>query len=499
MSQAIQNTKRPKFIEQRHAGILLHPTSLPGNQPGTEDNGDIGQEAYHFVDFLNSCGATVWQMLPLGPTHDGGSPYMSLSVLAGNPLLISLQLLLDWGWLQKKELKVRDKLAGLRAAGKHFTARANATEQREYAEFIKRHENWLQDFALFQAIRQHHQGRSWLDWPEALRDKQVQALAEAKQQFKADIEQIYFEQFVFFKQWLELKRYANQRGVLIFGDMPIFVATDSAEVWAHREYFDLAPDGKPNTVAGVPPDYFSKTGQLWGNPQYNWKRMRQDDFLWWRNRISGVLELFDLIRIDHFRGFEAYWQIDAGAKTAIDGKWVKAPGEALFKTLLKHFGELPFVAEDLGTITPEVNALREKFGWPGMKILQFAFGDDAHNPYLPHNYDADSVVYTGTHDNDTTLGWFESLNDHERKRIYDYLGNSPEPMPWALIRCALASTSNLAVVPMQDIMSKGKGHRMNTPGVRDGNWSWRFQWHQVPHDANGYFRHLVKLYGREAH
>jgi 4-alpha-glucanotransferase len=493
-----QKSIRPTFIKDRHAGILLHPTSLPGNHlPGCEHNGDIGPEAYHFVDFLQSCGVSVWQMLPLGPTHDGGSPYMSLSVLAGNPLLISLQLLLDWGWLHKKELIADDKQLSLRTAGKQFSARANESELKEYSDFIKRHENWLPDFALFQAIRAHHQGRSWLDWPAALRDQEAQAIAEAKKQFQSDIEQIYFEQFVFFKQWLALKHYANERGVLIFGDMPIFVATDSAEVWAHREYFDLGPDGRPKTVAGVPPDYFSATGQRWGNPHYNWKHMRKDDFLWWRNRIGGTLELFDLIRIDHFRGFEAYWQIDAEAKTAVDGKWVKAPGEALFKSLLKHFGELPFVAEDLGTITPEVNELREKFGWPGMKILQFAFDGDVNNLYLPHNHVPNSVVYTGTHDNDTTLSWFESLSDHDRKGIYEYLGNIQEPMPWALIRCALASTANLAVIPMQDIMSLGKGHRMNTPGVRDGNWSWRFKWSDVHSDVAGRFRHLVKMYGRE--
>jgi 4-alpha-glucanotransferase len=495
-----QKTSHPKFIKDRHAGVLLHPTSLPGNQlPGCERNGDIGPQAYHFLDFLQSCGISIWQMLPLGPTHDGGSPYMSLSVLAGNSDLISLQLLLDWGWLQKKDLNPKDKLTSLRTAGKLFAQRDNAPEQREYSEFLTRHENWLPDFALFQAIHDHQQGRSWLDWPAALRDKEPQAVAEAKTQLQSDIDQIYFEQFVFFKQWAALKSYANQRGILIFGDMPIFVATDSAEVWAHREYFDLGPDGKPKTVAGVPPDYFSATGQLWGNPHYNWQRMRKDDFLWWRNRISGTLELFDLIRIDHFRGFEAYWQIDADAKTAIHGKWVKAPGEALFKTLSKTFGELPFVAEDLGTITPEVNALREKFGWPGMKILQFAFDGDVSNPYLPHNHVPNSVVYTGTHDNDTTLGWFESLSNHDRDGIYEYLGRVQEPMPWALIRCALASTANLAVIPMQDILSLGEGQRMNTPGQRDGNWSWRFEWSDVHSEVAGRLRHLVSMYGREIH
>jgi 4-alpha-glucanotransferase len=490
MSQA---TNRPQFIEKRHAGILLHPTSLPGGH----GNGDMGPEAFNFVDFLQSCGASVWQLLPLGPTHDGGSPYMGLSVLAGNPQLISLQLLVEWEWLREKELNANDKLASLQLAASHFHQRANAAAQQEYSDFLKQHDSWLPDFALFQAIRQHQHGRSWLDWPAPLRDKQAQAIADTKKQLRTEIEHICFQQFVFFKQWLSLKQYANERGILLFGDMPIFVALDSAEVWAHREYFDLAPDGHPKTVAGVPPDYFSKTGQRWGNPHYNWQRMRQDDFLWWRNRIGGSLELFDLIRIDHFRGFEAYWQIDADAKTAVKGKWIKAPGKALFSALLKYFGELPFVAEDLGTITPEVDELREKFGWPGMKILQFAFDGNIHNPYLPHNHIPDSVVYTGTHDNDTTLSWFNALNEHDKKGIYEYLGNTTEPMPWALIRCALASTANLAVVPMQDILSLGVGHRMNTPGVRDGNWSWRFQWSQVDGDVAGRLRHLVKMYGRE--
>lgn len=488
-----QITIRPKFIEKRHAGILLHPTSLPGNR----SNGDMGPEAYHFVDFLQSCGASIWQMLPLGPTHDGGSPYMGLSVLAGNPQLISLQLLVDWGWLQKKEIKSEDKLPSLKQAASQFKKRADASAQQEYSEFLQRHEEWLPDFALFQAIRKQQQGRSWLDWPVPLRNKQNQAMADIKKQLQADIEHIYFQQFVFFKQWLALKKYANELGVLIFGDMPIFVALDSAEVWAHREYFDLAADGKPNTIAGVPPDYFSATGQRWGNPLYNWQRMQEDDFLWWRNRIGGTLELFDLIRIDHFRGFEAYWEIDAEAETAMEGKWVKAPGEALFTTLLKHFGELPFVAEDLGTITDEVNELREKFGWPGMKILQFAFDGNVNNAYLPHNHIPASVVYTGTHDNDTTASWFNALNDFDKRGVYEYLGNMQEPMPWALIRCALASTANLAVIPMQDIMSLGYGHRMNTPGVSEGNWSWRFKWSQVNDEIAQKYRHLVRMYGRE--
>ena len=485
--------KQPSFIQQRRAGILLHPTSLPGGH----GNGDIGPEAFHFVDFLKTCGASVWQMLPVGPTHEGGSPYMGLSVLAGSPHLISLQLLVDWGWLRKNELKGDNKLAALQHAATQFSSRADVTAKQEFAEFVQRHKSWLEDFTLFQAIREREQGRSWLDWPKPLRDKQAKAIADVKKELHSNIEQIQFQQFVFFKQWLSLKQYANDNGVLIFGDMPIFVALDSAEVWAHREYFDLAADGHPRTIAGVPPDYFSATGQRWGNPHYNWPRMSQDDFLWWRNRIGGSLELFDLIRVDHFRGFEAYWQIEADAETAINGQWVKAPGEALFTSLLKYFGELPFVAEDLGTITEEVDALREQFGWPGMKILQFAFDGNVSNPYLPHNHTVNSVVYTGTHDNDTTLSWFESLSEHDKQGIYEYLGTKNDPMPWALMRSALASTAHMAVIPMQDLLSLGRGYRMNTPGSTKGNWSWRFQWPQVHGDAAAHFRHLVRMYGRE--
>lgn len=490
-----KTNKSPAFLEKRRAGILLHPTSLPGGHA----NGDLGPEAYHFIDFLHASGASVWQVLPLGPTHEDGSPYMGLSVLAGNPQLISLELLLQWGWLEEKEIDYKDKGASLQCAIKNFKLRATSDAKSEFDGFVQQHKNWLADFALFKAIRKQYQGRSWLDWPTALRDKQAEAIAEAKQQFAADIEQASFEQFVFFKQWLNLKHYANERDILVFGDMPIFVAHDSAEVWAHREYFELKENGQPKIVAGVPPDYFSETGQLWGNPLYNWKRMRQDDFLWWQNRIGGSLELFDLLRVDHFRGFEAYWQIDAKAETAIDGKWVKAPGKALFNTLLKTFDELPFVAEDLGTITEEVDALREQFGWPGMKILQFAFDGNVENPYLPHNHTENSVVYTGTHDNDTTLSWFKSLSEQDRQGIYEYLGNMTESMPWALIRSALASTAHLCVVPMQDVLSLGNKHRMNTPGVTEGNWSWRFQWEHVHDDSAARLRHLVKMYGREVH
>jgi 4-alpha-glucanotransferase len=486
--------QRAPVLDQRRAGVLLHPTSLPGSGA----NGVLGPQAYYFIDFLETCGISVWQVLPLGPTHEDGSPYMGLSSLAGDPQLISLRLLIDWGWLDEKpEDGNKDKHTRLAQARAGFLKHASNSESDEYLQFKQKHNEWLDDFALFQAIRKQQNGLSWVDWPAPLRDRQPGALADAKVRLAQDIEQASFEQYVFFKQWSAVKQYANERGILLFGDVPIFVAHDSAEVWANREYFELKKDGHARVIAGVPPDYFSKTGQRWGNPLYAWKRMKEDNFKWWMERVHGSLELCDLLRVDHFRGFEAYWEIDAAEETAVNGKWVKAPGKALFNTLLKSYDHLPLVAEDLGTITPEVEALRDKYGLPGMKILQFAFDDNPDNPYLPHNHKDNSVVYTGTHDNNTTMGWFDSLADKQRREIYDYLGNTTEAMPWALIRCAMASTAKLAVVPMQDFLSLGESHRMNTPGVNNGNWQWRFDWSDVNDDIAPRIRHLVHLYARE--
>jgi 4-alpha-glucanotransferase len=488
-----------QVLDRRRAGVLLHPTSLPGGV----GCGDLGPEAYHFVDFLEHCGASVWQVLPLGPTHEDLSPYMSLSVLAGNPWLISLEVLKQWGWLKRDcvaaasddPTSFRQKC--LLEARQGFLQHAAEQDRQDYQQFIQLHQYWLDDFALFQAIREQQQGKSWVDWPEVLRDRQAEAMDEVRHQLADAVDQTRFEQFVFYRQWHAVRDYANERGIRVFGDMPIFVAHDSAEVWANRNCFDLYEDGQPRTVAGVPPDYFSETGQRWGNPHYDWKYMKQDGFNWWVNRMRGTLELFDLIRVDHFRGFESYWEIKADAETAIDGRWVKTPGKALFNALLASFDQLPFVAEDLGTITPEVDALREKYGWPGMKILQFAFGGGAANPYLPHNHEANSVVYTGTHDNDTTVGWYNGLDPKTQQHISRYLAYSDEAMPWALIRAALASVAWLAVIPMQDLLALGEGQRMNTPGSNvDENWRWRFQWSQVEDELPKRLKALIKLYGR---
>jgi 4-alpha-glucanotransferase len=483
-------------LKQRRAGILLHITSLPG--PG--DVGDLGSQAYRFVDFLVSAGLTVWQILPIGPTMQDNSPYQSSSMYAGNPRLISLELPLERGWLEAipeecEALSEEAKAYCVNLAWEGFKERASAADKAELQRFTAEQGWWLEDYALFRALQEEQQC-CWWDWHPPLRDRQPQAIAAARARLKGLIEGIKFQQYLFYTQWLHLRRYANERGVLLFGDVPIFVAHDSAEVWAHREYFDLLEDGHPRVVAGVPPDYFSETGQRWGNPLYRWDVMEADGFAFWINRLKVQSMLFDFLRIDHFRGFEAYWEIPASEETAINGHWIKAPGERLFGKLYEALPHLELVAEDLGIITPEVDAMRKAHGLPGMKILQFAFSGDADNPYLPFRHTRDSVVYTGTHDNDTTLGWYTSLNDGEREWVDDYLGHSREVMPWPLIRSALASRANLAILPMQDILGLGSAHRMNTPGTTEDNWNWRFHWDDVQPDTAERMLHRVSVYGR---
>ncbi|MFN2308612.1 MAG: 4-alpha-glucanotransferase [Gammaproteobacteria bacterium] len=484
---------------RRLAGILLHPTSLPG----AGACGELGAEAFRFVDFLADAGIGVWQMLPLGPTHADRSPYQCTSVHAGNPRLISLQGLRECGWLEDTAEPAADPATDeraradrLRAAFAGFQRRGDAQAQAAFAAFRQTHGWWLNDFALYEALRREQQQRGWFHWPHDLRDRLPEALDAARHRLAAAIDQVCFDQFVFFRQWHALRAYANARGVRLFGDVPIFVAYDSADVWACRDCFRLDAEGRMEVVAGVPPDYFSATGQRWGNPHYRWDVLEADGFRWWIERMRTQRELFDLIRIDHFRGFEAHWEIPATAETAIDGRWVEAPGERLFRALQDSLADLPLVAEDLGIITPEVDALRQRFGLPGMKILQFAFGGDAGNPYLPHNHDRLSVVYTGTHDNDTTLGWYAHLAEDARGHLHAYLGHPAEALPWPLIRAALASVAVLAVVPWQDALALGSEHRMNTPGVAEGNWRWRFDWGQVPEGLAARLRGLVTLYGR---
>ncbi len=468
---------------QRACGILLHPTALPG----PFHIGTLGKEAYLFVDFLIKSAQSVWQILPLGPTGYGHSPYNALSAFAGNPALVDLKLLVDYGDLDRSRLEeaVKDsvgidfqqghavKSTLLREAGQEFFRRPLMARHEDYRLFCNKHADWLEDFSLFMALRDHYGGQAWSEWPEALRRRDPEALREWRTKLAESCRLHRYQQFVFNEQWSRLKSYANLHGIRIFGDIPIFVAYDSADVWANQELFQLDDQGRATEVAGVPPDYFSATGQLWGNPLYRWERLAADDFRWWLRRFSHQLHFSDLIRIDHFRGFQACWSIPAGENTAVNGRWVEVPGRALFEKLRTQMKDLPVIAEDLGVITPEVEKLRDDFGFPGMLILQFAFDSGPGNPYLPGNHTANSVVYTGTHDNDTTLGWWQNLAKPQKDQVRDYLGERRPDMPWDMIRLAFASIANLCIIPCQDILGLDTTARFNTPGRATGNWSWQ--------------------------
>jgi 4-alpha-glucanotransferase len=486
-------------LEKRRAGVLLHITSLPGS--GSQ--GDLGQNAYNFVDFLKSAGITIWQTLPLGVTHADGSPYQCLSAHAGNPELINIEQLVSKGWLLDTEQceecwesKACIKRCLLKKAFQGFMDRAGQHEKDDFARFSHEQAFWLDDFALFMALRAKFNEQCWNQWSDQLKERDASTLKEARSCLVNQIARIKFEQYVFFQQWRALKKYANERGILMFGDIPIFVSYDSVDVWANREVFKLDESGEMLVVAGVPPDYFSETGQRWGNPHYNWEFLRKTGFYWWLERLKTQLGLFDILRIDHFRGLEAAWEIPATEPTAQNGEWIKAPGKALLKALKVEFGSIPLVAEDLGVITPEVDALRDKFNLPGMKILQFAFGGGSDNPYLPVNYNENCVVYTGTHDNDTTVGWVEKLTENERSYISEYLGFPTVSLNNALIQAALASVANLAIIPMQDILELDSASRMNMPGTIEGNWKWRFDWEQLTPERVNRLAHLIKLFNR---
>jgi 4-alpha-glucanotransferase len=451
----------------RSSGILLHPTSLPGRY----GIGDLGLEAYQFVDFLARSGQQLWQILPLGPPGLGNSPYMSFSTMAGNPLLISPDVLQENGLLSEDDLSeipdfpleqvdfeqvIAWKMPLLRQSSQNFAKKANGIQQKQFDGFCRGKASWLEDYALFMVLSEAQEGKIWMDWSRELRHRQDEALARCRQELKDEIYFHKFLQFEFFRQWSELKRYANDQNIQIFGDLPIYVAQNSADVWSHPEIFQLDPEtGEPTEIAGVPPDYFSATGQLWGNPIYDWEHLETTNFDWWVRRVRESLSHLDLLRIDHFRGLQAYWSVPAGEKTAMKGKWVEAPGYALFNTIRQKLGSLPIIAEDLGVITPEVEALRDYFKFPGMKILQFAFGSDAHNPYLPFNVTPNSVIYTGTHDNNTTVGWYnQSASEDERQHLHQYLGcHSAEGIAWDLSRLALSSVANQAIIPLQDVLS----------------------------------------------
>lgn len=483
-------------LKQRRAGVLLHPTSLPGPQ----GQGDLGASARRFVDWLVSAGLGMWQVLPLGPTHGTqGSPYQTLSLHAGNPLLISLEALVTEGWLvavpQDTQTEA-SQMAQLAQAWAGFQHQASASDRVALQQFQTQQAHWLEDYALFASLKQAQGGKPWWEWPVEWRRRAPGALARARQDYAAELALQVFVQFVFFRQWAALKAYAQAQGVLLFGDLPIFPAHDSAEVWACQPCFLLNQDGQPEYVAGVPPDYFSAEGQRWGNPVYRWEYIEDQEFAFWVDRLRTQLEFYDLVRLDHFRGFEAAWHIPATATTGVEGQWFAGPGERLFNRLADEFGSLPLVAEDLGYITEPVRRLRRQFGFPGMKILQFAFDGRADNAYLPHQHSRNCVVYTGTHDNDTTLGWFRQLDWNQRQQVMEYLGQPSEPMPWPLIRAAFASRAFLAIVPMQDLLALDSRHRMNQPGTTEGNWGWRFEWSQVAADLAGRVRRLAQLYRR---
>lgn len=472
---------------ERRAGLLLHPTSLPGPFA----SGDLGHEAYRFVEFLAAAGCSVWQMLPVGPAGDGGSPYQSTSAHAGCRELISLDWLRDRGWLDTVD-PARTRAAHLQAAGAAF----GAAPPVGFAEFCTREAHWLEDFALYSALKVAHRGRPWTAWPAGQRNRERRALAAARSRHAASVAQVRFEQYAFFTQWQELRDYAHQHGVRLFGDLPLFVAHDSADVWAAPQAFLLDETGQPQFVAGVPPDYFAVDGQRWGNPQYRWDWHVADGFSWWRARVGTLAALFDLLRIDHFRGLDAVWMIPADAPTAATGFWQAVPGAGLLAAVRGEYPGLRLVAENLGTITPEVEALRAQFDLPGMAVLQFAFDGDATNPHLPHNHARGDVVYTGTHDNDTTLSWFSGLPEATAQRVLDYLGRPGEAMPWPLVRAALGSVAQLTVLPVQDVLGLDGAARMNTPGTVVGNWAWRLETGQLGPALAARLRALLGLYGR---
>jgi len=494
---------------ERSAGILLHPTSLPGKY----GIGTIGENAYHFVDFLGACGQKLWQVFPLGPTGYGDSPYQSFSTFAGNPLLIDLELLQKDGLLEQSDLEkipifdknhidfgrlieVKFELLSL-AFQNHKTHGKLFTE--ECGNFCVDNKDWLDDYALFMAVKEYHGGKLWTEWEKDIAFRTKGAVDKWTEKLEYRINYQKFLQYTFNKQWKKLKDYTNKKGIKIIGDIPIFIAYDSSDLWANKKYFTVDKKGKLETVAGVPPDYFSETGQLWGNPLYKWDEMENDNFSWWQKRIKKTLDFVDIIRIDHFRGLDAYWEIPGDAPTAQTGKWVKAPGKKLFTAIKKELGKLPIIAEDLGLITKSVENLRDHFGFPGMKILQFSFGENGDIMFLPHNYVNNCVVYTGSHDNDTTKGFF----DNEKKTksgIYQwaqrYLNYHGKDITYELIRTAYASVANMVIIPMQDILELDSEARMNFPGKLGGNWTWRFDWDQVDSNIPLTYKGMTEMYDR---
>jgi 4-alpha-glucanotransferase len=495
--------------KQRKSGVLMHPTSLPGRY----GIGSFNQAAYDWVDFLKRTRQSLWQVLPLGPTGYGDSPYQSFSSFAGNPYLISLEDMAKEGLLEQAVLAgapvfpaervdygaiYQWKLPTLRRAAAAFQTSATPAQRKEFDGFCAENTDWLDDFALFMALKDAHQGAPWNQWEMDLRSRKAQALKAAAKTLAEAIHNHKYNQWLFYRQWGALKRYANKKNIQIIGDIPIFVAMDSADAWTNPGEFLLDAEYQPTAVAGVPPDYFSETGQLWGNPLYRWKAMKENSYAWWLRRIRAALRLYDIVRVDHFRGFAAYWEVPASEPTAVNGEWVKGPGADFFTVVKRELGDLPIIAEDLGEITPDVIELRNQFALPGMKILQFAFSTDASDKFLPHNYEHNFVVYTGTHDNDTTRGWYRNTaTDSERDHFRRYFRTDGHDAAWTMIDAAWCSVADTAIAPLQDLLNLDGEARMNLPGQASGNWGWRFLPGQLTPFLAARLDETTEIYGRD--
>lgn len=491
----------------RSSGTLVHPTSFPSKY----GMGDLGPEAKIFIKFLENTGQTIWQVLPLGPTGYGNSPYASYSAFAGNHYLISPDILVEKGLLEsadtasaempvklaaeyEESYKVKDRL--YKKAFSNFSKNKSSEDEKAYKSFRQDNAYWLDDYCLFMACSLANERQPWNLWDADLAMRKPAAIKKAQKKYSDEIELQCWLQFEFFNQWYHLKEYANGRGVRVVGDIPIFVDHNSSDVWGNPQYFEVDDAGNRMLVAGVPPDYFSETGQLWGNPLYKWSAIQKDNFSWWVERFRQMFELYDAIRVDHFRGFDEYWEVSAEEKTAINGQWIKAPGKALFNTIKDELGELPIIAEDLGVMTPAVEELRDTFNFPGMKILQFAFDSDAKNDFLPHNYPQNCVVYTGTHDNDTTIGWYESAPEVEKHRLREYVKTDGSEVQWDLIRLGMLSVADQAIFPLQDYMNLDAVHRMNIPGTVGNNWLWRYTPEMLQNVDQGRIRKLSEMGNR---
>lgn len=494
---------------ERSSGILFHPTSLPGKY----GIGTLGKEAYAFIDFLKKSKQKLWQIFPLGPTGYGDSPYQSFSSFAGNPYLIDFDLLIEAHLLSEEDLRdiffgdneeyidygaiYNQKYPLLRKAYENFKSSDNNEMKDSLENFKRENSSWLNDYSLYISLKNHFNRLPWNEWAHDIKNRENSAMQHYKNELADDIEYHNFIQFLFFKQWNDVKRYANENGIKIIGDIPIFVAADSSDAWANPEIFLFDEERKPVKVAGVPPDYFSATGQLWGNPLYNWEKLKETNYSWWVERVRANLSTCDIIRIDHFRGFEAYWAVPYGDETAVNGQWEPGPGIDLFNAIRSQLGELPIIAEDLGLMTQGVIDLREATGFPGMKILGFAFDSGEENDYLPHTYTKNCVVYTGTHDNDTLVGWFQKAKEEDRQFARDYLNSrADDEIHWDAIRGAWSSVACMAISPVQDFLGLGSEARINTPGVASGNWQWRLKQGVLTNELAERIAKLTKIYSR---